>query len=100
MAAIVGVEFGADFRSYGDARRHGKGKIAHLGEVGTLAAEKISHAGGAFGHSATEAIYKFRRLIHLEHPAPLSWKNRPPPRWLRGCGLTVSAGSRGNSDRR
>ena len=41
VLVVVGADFGGD----GEARRHGKPEIAHLGEVRALAAQERAHLG-------------------------------------------------------
>ena len=56
--AILGV-FSADIGGDGEAGRYGHSEKVHLGEVGTLAAEEVSHLGIAFGLAVTKCINSF-----------------------------------------
>ncbi len=68
---IVIIEIGADFRGDGQARRDRQAEIAHLGEVGSLAAQQILHVGAPFGGTITEAVDPFRHV----QPIPRSSRN-------------------------
>ena len=45
IAAIMRIEIGAHFRADGETRGHRQADRSHLGEVGTLAAQQLAHAG-------------------------------------------------------
>ena len=55
ICIIVCADLGGD----GEARRDGKTQIAHLGQVGALAAQQIFHFGFAFGVAVSERINPF-----------------------------------------
>ncbi len=60
--AVVGVVGGAALGGDGETGRHGKAQQAHLGEVGTLAAQEVLHVGFSFGSLAAERV---NVLCHL-----------------------------------
>ena len=60
IGLVVGVIEGADPGGDGEARRHGKAQIAHLGEIGALAAEQVLHLGAALGAAVAKAVDPFR----------------------------------------
>ena len=49
IAAVVVVEVGADLGRDREAGRHRQAEIAHLGEVGALAAEQVAHVAAPLG---------------------------------------------------
>ena len=49
VGLAVGVETGADLGRDREARRHRQAEIAHLGQVGALAAEQVAHLGAPLG---------------------------------------------------
>ncbi|CEG08892.1 hypothetical protein BN961_02312 [Afipia felis] len=59
IAFVVGVEVGADRGRDGEAGRYRKTEIGHLGEIGTLAAEQLTHARLTFGLAVAEQINPF-----------------------------------------
>ena len=73
---LVGVVIGADFRGNGEARRDRQAQIAHLGQIGALAAQEIFHPGLALGLAVPERInplchtltaFYFRKVANLMH---------------------------------
>jgi hypothetical protein len=52
----VGVIVGADRGGDGEARRHRKAQVGHLGEIGALAAQQFLHAGAALRLAAAEGV--------------------------------------------
>ena len=54
--AVVGVVGGAALGGDGETGRHGKAQQAHLGEVGTLAAQEVLHVGFSFGSLSAERV--------------------------------------------
>ena len=62
----MGVIMGADFGGDGKARRNRQADIAHLGQIGALAAEKIFHSRFAFGLTVAERVDPFGHQLTLD----------------------------------
>jgi hypothetical protein len=60
IAAAVGVEVGADLGRDGEARRHRQSQIAHLREIGALAAEEVAHVRAPLGAARSETVNPLR----------------------------------------
>jgi hypothetical protein len=58
--ALMRVEMGADLGRDREARRNGKPEIAHLREIGALAAEQVAHLGAPVALALAEAVDPFR----------------------------------------
>ncbi len=62
VRTVIVIKCRADFGRDGKAGRDRKAEIAHLGKVGTFAAQKLAHIGTSFGATATEAVNPFGHL--------------------------------------
>ncbi|OPZ58522.1 MAG: hypothetical protein BWY87_01417 [Deltaproteobacteria bacterium ADurb.Bin510] len=62
---------GADFGRDGEARRHRNAQVAHLGQVGALAAQQVLHVGLALGRGALAAKEIYIFLTHNALLLPL-----------------------------
>ncbi len=69
IGLAVGVEVGADLGGDGEAGRHRQAEIAHLGQVGALAAEEVLHLGPAFGPAVAEAVNPFASPSRQSYPS-------------------------------
>ena len=65
IAATQGVVLRTALGSDGESCRDRESQLAHLGEVGTLTAEKLAHRAIAFGSLATETVNSLFVVFHL-----------------------------------
>ncbi len=94
IAPVVAVIIGADLGRDREARRHRQAEMAHLGQIGALAAQEIAHVRAPLGLAVAEAIHPLggHGACHRRR-FPRSPKSRRLPRMCRGYRSTASNGS-------